>query len=104
MSASKQAEPVAPSKAGQAEGSTPSSRTAAVSVVIFQWPCGTGPSTRTPEGARPCVRPIAVLAPVSSTETNRAGSIAANSRRQACRSAFRSGRPCSAARRGCFCA
>ena len=101
-SVSNQAESVAPSKARQADGGTPSSRTAAVSVVIFQWPCGTGPSTRTPEGARPWVRSIAVLAPDSSTKTNRAGSIAANSRRQDARSAFSSGRSCSAARRDFF--
>ena len=73
-------------------------------MVIFQWPWGTGPSTRTPLGARPWVRSIAVLAPVSSTKTNRVGSIAANSARQAARAAFSSGRSCSAARRDFFCA
>ena len=41
-------------------------------------------------------------APDSSTKTNRAGSTAANSSRQAARSAFNSGRSCSAARRDFF--
>jgi hypothetical protein len=93
---------VAPSNARQADAGTPSRRTAAVNVTTFQWPCGTGPSTRIPLGARPWVRSIAVLAPLSSTKTSRAGSIAANSCRQSDRSAFRSGRSCSAARRDFF--
>ena len=93
---------VAPSKARQAGSGTPPSRTAAVRVTTFQWPCGTGPSTRTPLGARPWVRSIAVVAPLSSTKTSRAGSTAANSSRQAARSAFSSGRSCSAARRDFF--
>ncbi len=74
-----------------------------MSVTTFQWPCGTGPSTRTPLGERPCVRSIAVLAPASSTKTSRDGSTPANSSRQAARSAFSSGRSCSAARRDFFC-
>jgi hypothetical protein len=48
------------------------------------------------------VRPIAVLAPDWSTTTNLAGSIAANPSGRAARSASRSGRSCSAARRDRF--
>jgi hypothetical protein len=80
---SKPAAAGAPSQARPAGGGTPSRRTAAVSVVISQWPWGTGPSTRTPPGARPWVRSIAVAAADSATKTNRAGSIAANSWRHA---------------------
>ncbi len=74
-----------------------------MSVITFQWPCGTGPSTRTPLGERPCVRSMAVLEPVSSTNTRRVGSSRANSSRQAARPSFNSGRSCSDARRDFFC-
>ena len=69
----------------------------------FQWPCGTGPSTRTPlAGAAVGAVHRRGWRPLSSTKTSRAGSIAANSSRQAARSAFNSGRSCSAARRDFF--
>jgi hypothetical protein len=48
------------------------------------------------------VRSIAVLAPLSSTNTSRDGSMPANSARHAARSAISSGRSCSAARRDFF--
>ena len=100
--ASKQPVSVAPSNARQADSGTPPRRTAAVRVTTFQWPCGTGPSTRLPLAARPSVRPIAVFAPLSSMKAIRAGSIAANSSRRAARSALNPGRSCSAARRASF--
>jgi hypothetical protein len=49
-------------------------RSPATKVVIFQCPCGTRPTSRLPRGARPRVRTILVLVPVSSMNTSRAGS------------------------------
>ena len=43
---------------------------APIIVKVFQCPCGTAPSTRCPRGARPRVRVIAVLTPLSSTNTS----------------------------------
>jgi hypothetical protein len=48
-------------------------RKAATNVVIFQWPCGTRP-TSLPRCARPRVRAMLVLVPVPSMNTSRAAS------------------------------
>ena len=53
---------------------TPSQRNPATKVVIFQWPCGIRPTTRQPRLARPRVRAMLVLVPVSSMNTKCAGS------------------------------
>jgi hypothetical protein len=41
-------------------------------VMVFQCPCGTRPTSRSPRGQRPLSRTIFVLAAVSSMNTNRA--------------------------------
>src|SRR5207237_9134671 len=77
---------------------SPSARSAATNVVVFQCPCGTAPTTRCPTGARPYRRVIFVLAPVSSMNTNRSGSSPGIRSAQTCRFSLTSGRSCSAAR------
>ncbi len=46
-----------------------SQRSPATKVVIFQWACGTRPTSRALRRARPRVRAMAVLVPVSSMNT-----------------------------------
>src|SRR6516225_4178697 len=73
-------------------------RRPATNVVVFQWPCGTLPTSRSPRGARPRKRAILVAVPVSSIKTRCSGSSLACSPAQALRAAATSGRSCSAAR------
>src|SRR4051812_13470965 len=73
----------------------PPTPTAPTTVVVFQWPWGVRPGTRSPGAARPWVRAIFVLHPVSSTNTSRAAHSAARARTSAAhpsRAAFTSGR------------
>src|ERR1019366_4672295 len=67
-------------------------RRAAMKVSVFQWPCGTFETRRSPRGERPWCRTIFVVTAVSSMNTRR-GSSAFNS----ARAAATSGRSCSAA-------
>ena len=87
---------IAPVKANGA--TRPSARAPATSVVARQWDCGTWPTTRSPRGARPYNRPMAVFTPVSSRKTQRLGSMPAARPRKVARLCRTSGRPCSAAR------
>src|SRR6266404_9707978 len=73
-------------------------RRPATKVVVFQWPCGTLPTSRSPRGARPRSRAILVEVPVSSMKTSRSGSSLACLSDHAVRAAATSGRSCSAAR------
>jgi len=72
-------------------------RRAATKVMVFQWPCGTRPTSRSPHGLRPLSRTIFVLAAVSSMNTNRLGSSMPCSRIQRRRARATSARSCSAA-------
>ncbi len=67
-------------------------RRAAVNVVVFQRPCGTGKPQRWPRFARPRRRAILVEAPVSSMETKRSGFSSGCAANQARRLAATSGR------------
>src|SRR6266404_6406775 len=73
-------------------------RRPATKVVVFQWPCGTLPTSRSPRGARPRSRAILVEVPVSSMKTSRSGSSLACLSDHAVRAPATSGRSCSAAR------
>src|ERR1700752_3770952 len=75
----------------------PSSRKAAVKVVVFQWPCGTEARHRWPRGDRPRSLAILVVAPVSSMKTSCPGSRSGWPSNQAWRRRATSGRSCSAA-------
>src|SRR5437660_947068 len=77
----------------------PCRRRAATKVMVFQWPCGTWPTSRSPRAQRPCSRAILVLAEVSSMNTSRVGSNRPCSRIQRRRARATSARSCSAARR-----
>src|SRR5438105_4731960 len=72
-------------------------RKPATKVIVFQWPQGTRPTTRRPRLARPRSRAMAVLVPVSSMNTSRAGSRSGCAAIQAARAAATSGRCCSLA-------
>src|SRR5258708_22190624 len=74
-------------------------RRAATKVIVFQCPCGTRPTNRSPRGQRPLSRTILVLAAVSSMNTNRVESSMSCSRIQRRRARATSARSCSAARR-----
>src|ERR1035437_4076498 len=74
-------------------------RRAATKVMVFQCPCGTRPTSRSPRGQRPLSRTIFVLAAVSSMNTNRVESSMPCSRIQRRRAQATSARSCSAARR-----
>jgi hypothetical protein len=76
----------------------PRRRSAATKVMVFQWPCGTCPTSRSPRAQRPYSRTILVLADVSSMNTNRAGSNLPCSRIHRRRARATSARSCSAAR------
>ena len=77
----------------------PCRRRAATKVIVFQWPCGTWSTSRSPRAQRPCSRTILVLAEVSSMNTSRAGSNRPCSCIQRRRARATSARSCSAARR-----
>src|SRR5262245_30012286 len=77
----------------------PVRRRAATKVIVFQCPCGTRPTRRSPRRQRPLSRTIFVLAAVSSMNTSRAGSNMPCSRCQRRRESATSARSCSAARR-----
>jgi hypothetical protein len=66
-------------------------------VVVRQWPCGTAATRRSPDGLRPYRRAILVAVPVSSTKTNRAGSMKRCQTRHSRRLPATPGRSCSAA-------
>src|ERR1700692_1468174 len=74
-------------------------RRAATNVIVFQCPCGTRPTSRSPRGQRPLSRTIFVLAAVSSMNTNRLELSMLCSRIQRRRASATSARSCSAARR-----
>lgn len=74
-------------------------RRAATKVIVFQCPCGTRPTSRSPRGQRPLSRTILVLAAVSSMNTKRVESSMPCSRIQRRRARATSARSCSAARR-----
>ncbi len=76
---------------------SPVRRRAPTNVIVFQCPCGTLPTRRSPRGQRPRSRAILVLAAVSSMNTSLAGSSMACSRFQRRRARATSGRSCSAA-------
>src|SRR5215472_11811332 len=77
-------------------------RRSAATKVIFQCPCGTWPTSRSPWAQRPYSRTILVLAEVSSMNTSRAGSNMPCSRIQCRRRRATSARSCSAARSAFF--
>jgi hypothetical protein len=77
----------------------PLCRRAATKVIVFQCPCGTRPTSRSPRGQRPLSRTILVLAAVSSMNTKRVESSMPCSRLQRRRARATSARSCSAARR-----
>ena len=77
----------------------PLRRRAPTKVIVFQWPCGTRPTNRSPRAQRPLGRAIFVLAAVSSMNTSRAGSNMPCSRIQRRRARATSARCCSVARR-----
>src|SRR6185437_15428521 len=80
----------------------PCRRSAATKVIVFQCPCGTWPTSRSPRAQRPYSRSILVLAEVSSINTSRAGSNKPCSRIQRRRARATSARSCSAARKAFF--
>src|SRR3974390_2791713 len=80
----------------------PCRRSAATKVIVFQWPWGTGPTSRSPRTQRPYSRTILVLAEVSSMNTSRDGSNMPCSRIQRRRAKATSARSCSAARNAFF--
>src|ERR1700760_3502620 len=77
-------------------------RSAATSVSVFQWPCGTLATRRSPRGERPRCRTILVVTAVSSMKTRRGASSLDCSTFSAARAAATSGRSCSAACRVFF--
>lgn len=72
-------------------------RKPARNVVVFQCPCGTDASRRSPRRARPLVRVMLVLVQVSSRKISRAGSKPGCASRQSRRASAISARVCSAA-------
>src|ERR1700680_414978 len=76
---------------------TPSLRSAATRVNVFQWPCGTFATRRSPRGLRPYRRTILVVTAVSSMKTRRDGASDGCSAFNWARAAATSGRSCSAA-------
>src|SRR5277367_1315335 len=77
-------------------------RSAATSVSVFQWPCGTLATRRSPRGERPRCRTILVVTAVSSMKTRRGASSLDCSAFSSARAAATSGRSCSAACRVFF--
>src|ERR1700730_7990325 len=77
----------------------PSWRKPATKVIVFQCPCGTDATSRSPRKQRPLTRPMFVLVAVSSINISRAGSSMPCSRIQRLRARATSARFCSAARR-----
>src|SRR5665647_1341749 len=77
-------------------------RSAATSVSVFQWPCGTLATRRSPRGERPRCRTILVVTAVSSMKTRRGASSLDCSTFNSARAAATSGRSCSAACRVFF--
>ncbi len=75
----------------------PVRRRAPVKVVVFQWPCGMGERHRAPRLARPRMRDIFVVAPVSSIKTSLSGLRSGWFLNQARRRASTSSRSCSLA-------
>src|SRR5271166_5869331 len=75
----------------------PSWRKPATKVIVFQCPCGTDATSRSPRKQRPLSRTIFVLVAVSSINTSRAGSSMPCSRIQRRRARATSARFCSAA-------
>ncbi len=75
----------------------PSWRKPATKVIVFQCPCGTDATSRSPRKQRPLSRAIFVLVAVSSINTSRAGSSMPCSRIQRRRARATSARFCSAA-------
>ena len=75
----------------------PSWRKPATKVIVFQCPCGTDATNRSPRGQRPLSRTMFVLVAVSSINTSRAGSSMPCSRIQRRRARATSPRFCSAA-------
>src|SRR6202163_2045948 len=69
---------------------------------VFQWPCGTLATRRSPRGERPRCRTILVVTAVSSMKTSRGASSLDCSTFSAARAAATSGRSCSAACRVFF--
>ena len=67
-------------------------RKAATNVVVFQWPCGILPTSRSPRGARPRRRAMFVEVPVSSMKTRWSGSSLSWSSADAIRATATSGR------------
>ena len=80
----------------------PSCRKPARKVIVFQCPCGTDATSRSPRAQRPLVRTMFVLVAVSSINTSRAGSSIPCSRIQPRRARATSARFCSAACRVFF--
>jgi hypothetical protein len=77
----------------------PSWRKPATRVIVFQCPCGTDPTNRSPRRQRPRSLTILVLVAVSSMNTRRAGSSMLCFRSQRRRARATSARSCSLARR-----
>src|SRR5271169_118182 len=75
----------------------PSWRKPATKVIVFQCPCGTDATSRSPRRQRPLSRTMFVLVAVSSINTSRAGSSMPCSRIQRRRARATSARFCSAA-------
>src|SRR5674476_449359 len=75
----------------------PSTRNAAMNVKVFQWPCGTLATSRSPRGERPEWRTILVVTDVSSIKTSRFARKDGCSAFSSARAAATSGRSCSAA-------
>lgn len=73
-----------------------------MSVSVFQWPCGTFETRRSPRGERPWCRTIFVVTAVSSMNTRRGASRRGCSAFNSARAAATSGRSCSAACRVFF--
>ena len=80
----------------------PSWRKPATKVIVFQCPCGTDATNRSPRRQRPLSRTMFVLVAVSSINTSRAGSSMPCSRIQRRRARATSARFCSAACRVFF--
>src|SRR5271168_2751732 len=80
----------------------PLMRSAATSVSVFQWPCGTLATRRSPRGERPRCRTILVVTAVSSMKTRRGAFSLDCSTFSSARAAATSGRSCSAACRVFF--
>jgi hypothetical protein len=81
---------------------TAPTRRPALQVVVFQCPCGTEATQRSPTGARPRVRVMVVETPVSSRNTSCVTSSAGWCAGHSARSAFTSSRSCSLACRVFF--